>query len=88
MQNDRLSIVPIISRVAVGYKLTSVIKPVTKLKKVLVNSKFKKKHPKISEVFDKILSAGQVIGLGPVPQVIVVSAAHKSRKKQAGVGKK
>lgn len=76
-QNGGLPIVPIISGVAAGYKLATAIKPATKLKKILDNSEFKKKHPTASGVFDKILSAGQAIGLGPVPQVIVVSAARK-----------
>lgn len=76
-------IAPIIAAAPAAYKAYTTIKPATKAKKLLDNSDFKKKHPKLAGVFDKVLDVGIKLGGAPV---VVVKAAPK-RKKQVG-GKK
>lgn len=71
------------------YKGYTTFKPATKAKKALDGSNFKKKHPTLAGIADKILDVG--IKLGGNEQtmaVIVKKPARKPRKKQAGGAKK
>jgi hypothetical protein len=71
-QNGGFAIAPLVALGTAAYKAGTIIKPATKLKKILDNTGLNKSHPKIAGVLGSILSAGQSIGWGPTPQVIVV----------------